>query len=178
MHPVYTVVVFLLLCFVVTATAPEPSNSIDTRVRQQAQRIQCSRGEKQAMKQTRHLLRRLLLSMVSLQQCKDRASSDLCTTPPSKFQRHHHCRLLTLLQRSAHSCTDELHCKQQSELVGCSLAWQSNTAALQWLFPRHMYCGDTQVKNVNARCSATFFAARLDHLVCVLPCHHSFQLCH
>jgi hypothetical protein len=106
------------------------------------------------MKQTRHLLRRLLLSMVSLQQCKDRASSDLCTTPPSKFQRHHHCRLLTLLQRSAHSCTDELHCKQQSELVGCSLAWQSNTAALQWLFPRHMYCGDTQVKNVNAKSSA------------------------
>ena len=87
--------------------------------------------------------------MVTMQRCKDHASSNNCTSPPSKFQRHHHCRLLTLSQHSAQTCADELQCKHPRNLT-CSSAWRSNIAALQWLFPRHTYCSDSITKEVRA----------------------------
>jgi hypothetical protein len=139
----------LLLCVAVSIAASDQLNVIDAPViGPQNQRIRCILSEKAIIKQMRPLLRKLLLSMVSLQLCQDHANRDICTTPPSTFQRHHHCRLLSLLQRYHQTCTNELLCKQRNCVTSCSLEWQSNVAALQWLFPKHMYCSNSQFKKV------------------------------
>jgi hypothetical protein len=139
----------LLLCVAVSIAASEQLYAIDAPIiGPQNYRIRCILSEKAMIKQMRPLLRKLLLSMVSLQLCQDHANSDICTTPPSKFQRHHHCRLLSLLERYNQTCTNELQCKQPNCFTSCSLAWQSNVAALQWLFPKHVYCSNSQFKKV------------------------------
>jgi hypothetical protein len=139
----------LLLCVAVSIAASEQLYDIDAPIiGPKNQRIRCLLSEKSMIKQMRPLLRKLLLSMVSLQLCQDHANSDLCYTPPSKFQRHHHCRLLSLLQSYYQTCTNELQCKQPNCFTSCSLAWQSNVAALQWLFPTHVYCSNSQFKKV------------------------------
>jgi hypothetical protein len=154
-----TVVGLLLLCLLMwAADASEPwytfdNNHLSPQDRQIAsphnQKIQCNPRIKLVTRQMRPLLRRLLLSMVTMQRCKDYASSNICITPPSKFQRHHHCRLLTLSQHSAQTCADKLQCKHPRNLA-CSSTWRSNIAALQWLFPRHTYCSDSISKEVRA----------------------------
>jgi hypothetical protein len=150
MHPTLLIVAGGLLCFAMSVAASEPWYTIDAAILgAQNQRIRCSPREKLVLKPMRLLLRKLLVGMASLQLCRDHASSTLCTMTPSKFQRHHHCRLLSLLQRSAQTCRHELQCKQQTtSFTGCSLVWQSNIAAMQWLFPRHVYCSNPQVEKV------------------------------
>jgi hypothetical protein len=145
-----TVTGLLLLCLLMWVDASEPWYTLDRQIASpHNQKIQCKPRIKIVKRQMRPLLRRLLLSMVTLQRCKDHASSNNCTSPPSKFQRHHHCRLLTLSQHSAQTCADELQCKHPRNLT-CSSAWRSNIAALQWLFPRHTYCSDSITKEVRA----------------------------
>ena len=143
----------LLMCFAISVADPQPWYTIDAAtLGAENQRIRCSPSDTRIVKPIRTLLRKLLVGMASLQLCRDHASSSLCTVPPSTFQRHHHCRLLTLLQRSAQSCRHELECKQQTNsATGCSLVWESNIAAMQWLFPRHVYCSNPQVEKVPRR---------------------------
>lgn len=135
------------------AAAAEPWHKLDgLQSGLEDKKMQCHTRNILIIRQMRPLLRRLLLGMVSLQQCKDNSSRDICNISPSKFQRHHHCRLLTLSQHSAQICTDELQCKQSTALK-CSSAWRSNVAALQWLFPRHTYCGDAKILRVSVLCN-------------------------
>ena len=148
----------LLLVFLLSAVAAEPWYIVNAPViGPQNQRIRCNPREKSMIQPMRPLLRKLLLSMVSLQLCKDHARSALCTSPPSKFQRHHHCQLMSLLQRSAKTCANKLLCKHTTSIAACSSAWQSNVAALQWLFPRHAYCSSSQVEKVPAKSSGALF---------------------
>jgi len=151
-----TVAGILLLCMVMSAADSEPWNEIDSLVAPiigpHKQRYRCPQ-QNRVIQKMRPLLRRLLLSMVWLQRCRNDASSDLCTAPPPNFQRHHHCQLLSLSQNAAQACTAELQqCKLPTECTGCSSASQSNIAALQWLLPRHSYCSDLQFKKVGTTC--------------------------
>jgi hypothetical protein len=155
-----------LLCSL--AAASQPWNILDGQLAStRDQKIQCNPMNKLMMRQMRPLLRKLFLSTVSLQICREEASKDICSLPHLNFQRHHHCRLLTLSQHSAQSCTDTLLCKQPTTPT-CSSTWKSNIAALQWLFPRHAYCGDKKIHKVSARCDKHFLFQRckdFTHLV-------------
>ena len=164
MHPrISTAAGVLLVYIVLSAADAEPWNAIDAPATGQLnQRVLCNpqqnRETKRVIKQMRPLLRRLLLSMVSLQHCRDHATSDLCSTPPPIFSRHHHCRLFSLLQHAAQACKSELQCKLPTACTGCTSASQSNIAALQWLFPRHSYCSDSQFKKVGTHCRESCLA--------------------
>ena len=86
-----TVTGLLLLCLLMWVDASEPWYTLDRQIASpHNQNIQCNPRIKLVTRQMRPLLRRLLLSMVTMQRCKDYASSNICITPPSKFQRHHH----------------------------------------------------------------------------------------
>jgi hypothetical protein len=160
----------MLLCLVVAAS--EPWSTLDGLIAGPRERnFKCNPKNKLVIRQMRPLLRRLFLSMVLMQRCKDDASRDICSVPPSKFQRHHHCRLLTLSQQTTQICADELQCQQPATLT-CSSAWRSNIAALQWLFPRHAYCGDSKIYSVSERCDMHIYFKNAT----ISSCLCSFQL--